>query len=81
MIYHGVIVEIEYTIPKIPVRVLISVDVNGKTFFVRGDVSNIDFEIYLFMPVCVEVINNKIIIKQAEPVSLSNKDLELLKTL
>ena len=82
-VFPGVIVEIEYTLPKKPVRVLISVDVHGKNFFVKSDASNIDFEIFEFMPVFVEVIKHehRFVIKKAEPVSLSERDLEILKTL
>lgn len=61
--------------------VILDVSVNGVTFIIPRDIHNFNFEIEIGMPVEVEVGMNNIIIRKAEPVSLSLESLETLKTL
>lgn len=83
--YPGTVVDIEKNISGDAKNVVISVSIHGKSHMVKKSVSQLSFEVQPNMPLVVEGIKRgsakKLNIKKAEPVSLSNIDLELLKSL
>lgn len=83
--YPGTVIEVEKNASGDATSVLINVSINGKSHLVKKSINQLNFEVQPNMPLVIEGIKRgqlkKLNIKKAEPVSLSNKDLELLKTL
>lgn len=83
--YPGTVVDIEKNISGNAKNVVISVSIHGKSHLVKKSISQLNFDVHSNMPLVVEGIKRgsakKLNIKKAEPVSLSNTDLELLKSL
>ncbi len=83
--YPGTVIEVEKNVSGDATSVLINVSINGKNHLVKKNISQLNFEVQPNMPLVIEGIKRgsvkKLNIKKAEPVSLSNKDLELLKIL
>lgn len=83
--YPGTVIEVEKNVSGDATSVLINVSINGKSHMVKKSVNQLNFEVQPDMPLVIEGIKRgtakKLRIKKAEPVSLSNNDLELLKKL
>lgn len=83
--YPGTVIEVEKNVSGDATSVLINVSINGKSHLVKKNIKQLNFEVQPNMPLVIEGIKRgsvkKLNIKKAEPVSLSSKDLELLKTL
>lgn len=83
--YPGTVIEVEKNVSGDATSVLINVSINGKSHLMKKSINQLNFEVQPNMPLVIEGIKRgqlkKLNIKKAEAVSLSNKDLELLKTL
>lgn len=88
--YPGVISEINQDTSGKKRNVIIDMNVNGKHYFVSQNVGKFDFEVQLGVPVIIQTVLKKtktilsvveIIVRKAEPESLSEESLEILKTL
>ncbi len=83
--YPATVIEVEKNVSGDATSVLINVSINGKSHLVKKNINQLNFEVQPNMPLVIEGIKRgrlkKLNIKKAEPASLSNKDIELLKTL